>query len=181
MAKNLLYPHQALMLDLWNDKTNNNFLLITKTGTGKTIGAILPVLKNRERAICVYPTNELIRDQVRNIADISKREGLKVCIQTTETTTEDYASADVILVHIDASVLESWRKKRHWKDKWRALRELLEADKPKIVLTNPDILFLIFALRYHAEPLAALSGYRNLILSQYPDACIGDKGHAYPT
>lgn len=167
MAKNLLYPHQALMLDLWNDKKDNNFLLITKTGTGKTIGAILPVLKNRERAICVYPTNELIRDQVRNIAGISEREGLKVCIQTTETTAQDYASADVILVHIDAIVLESWRKKNHWKYKWQALRELLEADKPKIVLTNPDILFLIFALKYHSEPMAALSGYRNLIMDEF--------------
>jgi CRISPR-associated endonuclease/helicase Cas3 len=164
-AKSLLYPHQALMLDLWMDY--NTFLLITKTGTGKTIAAILPVIKNRERAICVYPTNELIRDQVRNIESIAKREDLRTCILTPETTAEDYASADLILVHIDASTLDLWRKKNHWKDKWRALKILLEADKPKIVLTNPDILFLIFSLRYHAEPLAALSGYHNLILDEF--------------
>lgn len=153
------------MLDAWENYSA--FLLVTKTGTGKTIAAILPVLKHRKRAICVYPANELIRDQVRNIAQIAEREGFKVCIQTPDTTTEEYASADVILVHIDAHVLKAWCKKRHWREKWRALRELLEADKPKIVLTNPDILFLIFALRYHAEPLAALQGYHALIVDEF--------------
>jgi len=153
------------MLDAWEN--HDAFLLVTKTGTGKTIAAILPVLKHRQRAICVYPTNELIRDQVRNIAQIAEREGFRVCIQTPDTTAEEYASADVILVHIDAHVLEAWCKKQHWREKWRALRELLEADKPKIVLTNPDILFLIFALRYHAEPLAALPGYHALIVDEF--------------
>lgn len=164
-TRHTLYPHQAAMLDAWEN--HNTFLLVTKTGTGKTIAAILPALKYRQRAICVYPTNELIRDQVRNIAQIAEREGFRVCIQMPDTTAEEYASADVILVHIDAHVLEAWRKKRHWREKWRALRELLEADKPKIILTNPDILFLIFALRYHAEPLAALPGYHVLIVDEF--------------
>jgi len=164
-TRQALYPHQAVMLDAWDN--HDSFLLVTKTGTGKTIGAVLPVLKYRQRAICVYPTNELIRDQVRNIAGIAQREGLTVCIQTPETSPEEYASADVILVHIDAQVLKAWCEKRGWREKWRALRELLEADKPKIILTNPDILFLIFALRYHAEPLAALPGYDALIVDEF--------------
>ncbi|MEM3433633.1 MAG: type I-D CRISPR-associated helicase Cas3' [Candidatus Methanomethyliaceae archaeon] len=164
-TKQLLYPHQAAVLDNW--ESCNSFLVVTKTGTGKTIGAVLPVLKHHQRAICVYPTNELIRDQVRNIAGIAEREGLKVCIQTPETTAEEYTSADVILVHIDAHMLEVWCQKRCCQKKWQVLRELLEADKPKIVLTNPDILFLIFALRYHAEPLAALQGYHALIVDEF--------------
>jgi len=164
-TRHTLYPHQAVMLDAWEKR--DSFLLVTKTGTGKTIGAVLPVLKHRQRAICVYPTNELIRDQVWNIAKIAKREGLTVCIQTPDTTPAEYAVADVILVHIDAAVLEAWRKQKHYRAKWRALRELLEADKPKIVLTNPDILFLIFALRYHAEPLAALQAYDALIVDEF--------------
>jgi len=165
VARQLLYPHQAVMLDAW--EKHSAFLLVTKTGTGKTIGAILPVLKYRQRAICVYPTNELIRDQVRNIAAIAGREGFIVCIHTPDTTAEEYASADVVLVHIDAQILEAWCKKRSWREKWRALRELLEADKPKIVLTNPDILFMIFALRFHAESLAALQGYQVLIVDEF--------------
>jgi len=164
-ARHTLYPHQAVMLDAW--EKHDSFLLVTKTGTGKTIGAVLPVLKRRQRAICVYPTNELIRDQVRNIAKIAELEDLTVCIQTPDTTPQEYAAADVILVHIDASMLEAWCKKKHYRAKWRALRELLEVDKPKIVLTNPDILFLIFALRYHAEPLAALQAYDTLIVDEF--------------
>jgi ATP-dependent helicase YprA (DUF1998 family) len=61
-----MYPHQALMLDEWEG--HKTFLLITKTGTGKTIGAVMPLLKKKERAILVYPTTELVRDQVRSIA-----------------------------------------------------------------------------------------------------------------
>jgi hypothetical protein len=37
-----LYHHQAILLDEW--KEHETFLLVTKTGTGKTIGAILPLL-----------------------------------------------------------------------------------------------------------------------------------------
>nr|MBC7245034.1 type I-D CRISPR-associated helicase Cas3' [Chloroflexota bacterium] len=164
-TQHTLYPHQAVMLDAW--EKHDSFLLVTKTGTGKTIGALLPVLKHRQRAICVYPTNELIRDQVWNIAKIAKREGLSVCIQIPDTPPAQYAAADIILVHIDAAMLEAWRKKKHFSAKWQALRELLEADKPKIILTNPDILFLIFALRYHAEPLAALQAYDALIIDEF--------------
>ena len=164
-TKQMLYPHQAAMLENWNKY--NTFTLVTKTGTGKTMGAVLPVLLNRQRAICVYPTNELIRDQVKNIASIAEREGLKACILTLETTVEEYSKADVILTHIDAFTLEAWCKQKHWREKWRALKELLEADKPKIIFTNPDILFLIFALRYHAEPFAALSGYNVLIVDEF--------------
>jgi len=165
LTQKALYPHQAAILDAWQD--HGSFLVVTKTGTGKTVGAVLPVLKYRQRAIFVYPTNELIRDQVRNIADIAVQEGLKACIQTPDTKPEEYSLADVILVYIDSYTLETWRRKRHLKKKWRALRELLEADKPKIVLTNPDVLFLIFALRYHAETLAELSGYHTLVIDEF--------------
>ena len=60
-----LYPHQAVMLDEW--EKHKTFLLETKTGTGKTIGAVMPLLKRKQRAILIYPTNELIRDQVTSI------------------------------------------------------------------------------------------------------------------
>lgn len=161
-----LYPHQAIMLDEW-DK-HKTFLLVTKTGTGKTIGAVLPLLKRKERAILVYPTNELIRDQVRSIVDIAKLEGLKPCVFTPETSKEEYSSADVVLIHIDAQCIEEWDEKKHLGGKWAVLKYLLEADKPiKLILTNPDILFLIFALRYHAEPLTALQAYQTLIMDEF--------------
>lgn len=161
-----LYPHQAIMLDEWHN--HDNFLLITKTGTGKTIGAVLPILKNKERAILVYPTNELIGDQIKNISNIARRDELTPRILTPETSAEEYSKADVVLVHIDAESLEEWNRKKHLGGKWAALKYLLQADKPiKVILTNPDILFLIFALRYRAEPLAALTAYKTLIIDEF--------------
>ncbi|MGD9158090.1 MAG: type I-D CRISPR-associated helicase Cas3' [Desulfobacteraceae bacterium] len=161
-----LYPHQAVMLDEW-DK-HKTFLLVTKTGTGKTIGAVMPLFKKMERAILVYPTNELIRDQVSSIAGIAELEGLKPCVFTPETSKEEYSGADVVLVHIDAAALQAWDKKKHLGGKWAALKYLLAADKKvKLILTNPDILFLILALRYRAEPLASLQAYPNLIVDEF--------------
>jgi CRISPR-associated helicase Cas3 len=161
-----LYPHQAVILDQWEKQ--KAFLLETKTGTGKTIGAVLPLLKRKQRAILVYPTNELIRDQVASIGRIAEMEGLKACVLTPETSKEAFARADVVLVHIDAATLAEWDKKRHLGGKWAVLKYLLQADKPvKLILTNPDVLFLIFALRYRAEPLAALQAYQNLIIDEF--------------
>jgi CRISPR-associated endonuclease/helicase Cas3 len=161
-----LYPHQAAVINEW-DK-HGTFLLETKTGTGKTIGAVMFLLKRKERAILVYPTNELIRDQVTSIAGIADLEGLKASVLTPETPKEEFSRADVVLVHIDAAALAEWDKKKHLGGKWAARKHLLVADKPvKLILTNPDILFLIFALRYRAEPLAALQAYRNLIVDEF--------------
>ena len=40
-------------------------------------------------------------------------------------------------------------------------------NKTKIIFTNPDILFLIFALRYRAEALASLQGYQTLVVDEF--------------
>jgi len=166
LVKNPLYHHQAIMMDEWeNHKT---FLVETKTGTGKTTAAVLPLFKYKEKAILIYPTNELIRDQVESIAAIARQEELKPCIFTPDTSKEEYSKSDVVLIHIDAYKLQEWDKKLHLGGKWAVLKYLLQADKQrKLILTNPDILFLIFALRYRAEALAALMGFRNLIIDEF--------------
>jgi len=69
-SKHSLYPHQAIMLDEWQN--HNAFLLETKTGSGKTTAAALPVLVNKESAMFVYPTNQLIADQQRSIREEKK-------------------------------------------------------------------------------------------------------------
>lgn len=66
-----LYPHQ---IELWNAWNQNPAILLTAgTGTGKTRAAMLPVLKHAENAVAVYPTNELLKDQVRAVAGYSFR------------------------------------------------------------------------------------------------------------
>lgn len=160
-----LYHHQAVMLDEWTN--HRTFLVGTKTGTGKTAAAVLPILKYKESAVMVYPTNELIRNQVAGVANMARLEGLNPCIYDPETTKEEFGKADVLLVHIDAAALEKWGREKGWGSKWKVLSRLLESEKTKVIFTNPDILFLIFALRYRGEALAALQGYRTLVVDEF--------------
>jgi CRISPR-associated helicase Cas3 len=160
-----LYHHQAIMFDEW--KNHSTFLIATKTGTGKTAAAVLPILKYKESAIMVYPTNELIRNQVAGVANIARMGGLNPCIYEPETTKEEFGKADVLLVHIDAAALEKWGREKGWGSKWKVLNRLMGGNKTKIIFTNPDILFLIFALRYRAEALASLQGYQTLVVDEF--------------
>ena len=134
-----LYPHQAVMLDEWD--SHDAFLLVTKTGSGKTIASALPVVLNRRRredncAVFAYPTNELIRDQERSIAALLERMGVKYRVWTPESANEKIGDEEIVLVRVDAGILEEfgriWRKRR----KADVLERLLQADKPKLLLIN---------------------------------------------
>src|SRR3954447_13573459 len=107
-TKNPLYPHQAVVWDRWElDKTT---LLAAKTGTGKTRAVMLPLLARREWGVAVYPTNELLRDQVRAIKDFANKEGFKVATRLPGTDDRDCADADSILVPIDRKLLNEWQE-----------------------------------------------------------------------
>lgn len=166
-ARMALYSHQALMFDEWDN--HDAFLLATKTGSGKTAAAALPLIKRLESAVFVYPTNELVRDQARSVAELLERETIPFCLLTPSTKAAEYANAKVVTIQIDADALEEWRKARKLPDKGSALKYLLTADKPKLIFTNPDILFLIFALRYRgsAEVLGHLQAYQTLVVDEF--------------
>jgi CRISPR-associated helicase Cas3 len=67
----------------------------------------------------------------------------------------------------DGALLDQWQDVMHCKSRGETLRRLFDPDKPKIIFTNPDILFLILGLRYHAEPFEALRRYETLILDEF--------------
>lgn len=165
-----LYPHQVAMWEGW--ERHSTMLLAAKTGSGKTRAAMLPVLKRREWAVAVYPTNELLRDQVRAVARFGGGEGIPTVIWTPEAweapeRVQEYSAADRVLVPVDATLLDEWQRRMRCRSRGETLRRLLDPDKPKIVFTNPDILFLILGLRYHAEPFGALQRYETLILDEF--------------
>jgi len=165
-----LYLHQVAMWEAWNQ--HDTLLLTAKTGTGKTRAAMLPVLKHGEWAVAVYPTNELLRDQVRAVEQFAAEEGLKPLVLTPDVWQPDkkadrYSAADRILVPIDAVMLDEWQKAMRCSGRGETLRRVLTPDKPKIVFTNPDIVFLILALQYHAEALEALRRYSTLIADEF--------------
>jgi CRISPR-associated endonuclease/helicase Cas3 len=164
----LLYPHQAKMLDEWEN--HDSFMVVSKTGTGKTASAMLPILKNRLNAIAVYPTNELIRDQVKSVTELAEKEGMKALEWVPDTLPEEYTAVevDVLLIHIDSQRLRNWREKLRLRSNGDALQHLLGVtDRPRIVFTNPDIVFLIFALRYKSEALAGLQQYKALVFDEF--------------
>ncbi len=165
-----LYPHQSAMWEGW--QKHPTMLLAAKTGTGKTRAAMLPVLKRGEWAVAVYPTNELLRDQVRAVERFAGDEGGEPLVWTPEVwaapdRAERYDRASHVLVPVDGDILDQWQKAMHCKSRGETLRRLLDPDKPKIVFTNPDILFLVLGLRYHAEPFGALRRYETLILDEF--------------
>lgn len=165
-----LYPHQVAMWEGWEQ--NEATLLAAKTGTGKTRAAMLPILRYREYAIAIYPTNELLKDQVRAVASFFAEEGVKPLVLTPEIwepaqRSKQYSSADHILIPVDAALVDDWQKAMRCKSRGETLRRLLNPDKPKIIFTNPDILFLILGLQYHAEPFEALHYYKTLIMDEF--------------
>ncbi len=174
-----LYPHQVAMLDAWDE--HEAFLLLTKTGSGKTAAAALPFLLRtkdpgfREGAVFVYPTNALIEDQERSIRQLAEVEGIEIASLTPDTVQEKYGSEQVVLVRIDAARLEAFAKAYRFRkpdgnwDKGRALAEVLRLDKPKIALINPDILYLVYTLAYRhsAESVATLQAYQTLVFDEF--------------
>lgn len=178
-VKRSLYPHQAVVLDAWEEQ--EAFLLLTKTGSGKTAAAALPFLLRtqnsdfQEGAVFVYPTNALIEDQERSIRQLAEAEGIKITSLTPDTVQEKYGSEKVVLVRIDATRLEAFAKAYRFRkpdgswDKGRALAEILRLDRPKIVLVNPDVLYLIYTLAYRhsAESVATLQAYQTLIFDEF--------------
>jgi len=164
-----LYPHQAAMLNGWNE--HDAFLLMTKTGSGKTRATALPVLKNHESAVFVYPTNALIQDQARAFRQLMNDEGIVFREWMPQDATEKFGTEEYVLVQINAHTLEAFAKA--WgmgaKQKGVALLRLLQQDKRRIVLINPDILFLLYSLRYRAsqEALAHLQAYTTVVFDEF--------------
>lgn len=174
-----VHPHQAEMLDQWNIR--ESFLVVTKTGSGKTAAVTLPMAVNRDEhgdncAVFVYPTKELIRDQERSIHSLLQdRLGLKVRVVTPENATEPVGDEDMTLVRVDADLLtdfcEVWGFKRKGQpQKARALERLLSAHKARIVLTNPDVLYLLYSLKYGRDAgnvLGAFQAYQTIVFDEF--------------
>jgi CRISPR-associated helicase Cas3 len=164
-----LYPHQAVMLDQWNDY--DGFLLTSGTGTGKTRAGLLPVLtKGRENCICIYPTNELISDQARALEELVKGLGY-VVVGSEDGSSSGDADNDsqrlVRIVRLDATALDEHQRARRFRRRGDALADLLRTGPQTVVLTNPDILFLLLSLRYGGASFATIPQYGTLIVDEF--------------
>jgi superfamily II DNA/RNA helicase len=129
-----LYPHQATIWDRWEKDTTT--LLAAKTGTGKTRAVMLPLLARSESGVAVYPTNELLRDQVRAIENFTTTEGFKIATWIPGADVRDYANADTIVVPLDGKLLTEWQDNAHSKNRIATLERILDHPKPAIILTR---------------------------------------------
>lgn len=164
-SRSPVYAHQAEVWDRWD--VDGTTLLAAKTGTGKTRAVMLPLLARGESGVAIYPTNELLRDQVRAVEKFAESEGIKTATWLPGSDNAGYSAANTVLAPIDGPFLTRWQEVTHCKSRVEALRRVLEPDKPKIVFTNPDILFGILALRYHADAVGALHRYQTLIFDEF--------------
>lgn len=167
-----LYPHQLYVLNQWEKE--DTMMVVTKTGSGKTATACLPLfLQEKSAAVFVYPTNALIADQEASIRGLAENQlGMKTRVITPENIHGKDAGEDLELARIDAHQLELFRKALKLNDKASALLRLLQPPGKgcKIILINPDILYLLYSLRYgrnSVEALAYLQHYQTMVIDEF--------------
>lgn len=162
-----LYLHQAAMLDSWND--HMAFLLTTKTGSGKTRAVGLPVVQRRESALFMYPTNALITDQARALRQLLEEENISFRELEPENANEPYGDEEYMLARMSKDALEGFCEAWNMSRKGDALHRIVGGSKRRLVLTNPDTLYLLLSLRYRAaaESLAHLHGFSTIVFDEF--------------
>ncbi len=166
----LPFTHQAEVYDAWPE--HQALLLVAPTGSGKTQAAAFPVLDYGESAIFVYPTNALAEDQERSICRLLDRMRMPYYRLTADAPwdADAYRRARAALVRVEGQTLEQFRQLWHLTRKGQALAQILShQEKPLLLLTNPDTLFLMLALRYRAgfEILSRLQGFQTLVIDEF--------------
>ena len=99
------------------------------TGDGKSLAGQLPMLVAERYALLLYPTNELIKDQVKQVVRYTKDFGLKRDYQVmySESISEEI---DRSIIKNRSSVIQNWLKNRDY------------------ILSNPDLFHLLGSYNY---------------------------------
>src|SRR6266498_1784679 len=163
-----LLGHQVAIHQRW--ESLKECLVTAGTGTGKTLAVFLPALLRGESVIAVYPTNALLRDQAESIARLCKLAGKKGQVVQLENESVQSNHVDVEIIPVDGPSLDATRQAMKVRRKGEALDALLAiSSRPKIIVTNPDILYLMAAMCYRdsQSALARLSGYSTLIVDEF--------------
>lgn len=103
------------------------------TGDGKTLAAFLPLLRPSARplgnGLYAYPTNELIRDQERQIRGYQETFSTQLRVQT-----------------LDGPTLSSYAEQKETSSRYAAILDLIS--RRNVLLTNPDMFSLIEGFEY---------------------------------
>ncbi len=125
-----LQQHQVETLDAVRDPDVDVVINVAMTGDGKSIAGYLPSIREQQRAVVMYPTNELIRDQYGAL--LRYQQDLNLRLPRFDTMYGD---------KITQYMRESETEKR-----LDAVRRMLQRNG--LLLTNPDIIHLIMSYQY---------------------------------
>ncbi len=168
-----LYRHQADTVHA----DRSVVVLDAPTGAGKTLSALKRVVDNNTPAIFIYPTNALVRNQVIAITELLEKQlGKKVNVigsdSDIKTVTSNMKNTDVELFHLTGESLEELAETQSTA-KGKILDALLTgthvAGRMRILLTNPDTLYLAFIGRYmrSGRICAQFETFNTLVLDEF--------------
>jgi len=144
-----LRKFQSEILDFYEADKPKVAVLIAPTGSGKTLSAVLPLWLNRNQALCLYPTRELVYDQFNSIKRFLLKQGF-----SEKILSEHYVrlenSKSVSIVSLTGEVLEKTMREKNAKDHLEALRILLDETTAdyRILVATPDLIYLLCSYMY---------------------------------
>lgn len=123
--------HQVRTWELLNDPTIDIVFNTAMTGDGKSLAAYLKAMTGRNYTLAMYPTNELARDQERQVQNYKTQ------------FNPDY---DPQIYRLTGAILEDLVETKNLPSKQQGI--LYPVDNSEILLTNPDIFHYIHSFRY---------------------------------
>src|ERR1700688_2097243 len=73
-----LHKHQVETWEAFQDPEVDVIFNVAMTGDGKSAAGYLPAFENGKHVVAMYPTNELIRDQLQALPSYEQRLGIKL-------------------------------------------------------------------------------------------------------
>jgi CRISPR-associated endonuclease/helicase Cas3 len=121
--------HQAQTWQAFNNSSADVIFDTALTGDGKSLAGQLPMLVDDKLALFLYPTNELIKDQEKQVARYFKDFGLQKIPQPmySDKITEEVEQS---IIQKRSSVIINWIKNRD------------------CILSNPDLFHLLAGYNY---------------------------------
>ncbi len=126
-----LSRHQVETYEALQDPTIDVVFNTAMTGDGKSLAAYLAAMTNCTSTLAMYPTNELARDQEKQVR------GYKAQFKPEK---------DPQIYRLNAAILEEFIATNKLSSKLAGLCD--RADNSEILLTNPDIFHYIHDFRY---------------------------------
>ncbi|MBD1805768.1 type I-D CRISPR-associated helicase Cas3' [Microcoleus sp. FACHB-SPT15] len=127
--------HQAATLQALRDPQIDVVFNTAMTGDGKSLAAYLAAMTSRTYTLATYPTNELARDQEKQVR------GYKDKFQPHNKNIYDPQ-----IYRLNAAILEDFIETKKLSSKLAGLID--RSDNSEILLTNPDIFHYIHDFRY---------------------------------